>query len=58
MAPFHAALSRPPGHPLPGPPAHVTLYTQRFSKVISLPADADLRAMTARSVAIHELPIA
>lgn len=55
MAPFHAALSRLLAHPLPVPPAHVTLYTQGTSNGIGVPSDAALLAMTVRAVAAWEL---
>ncbi|WP_159016867.1 hypothetical protein [Cognatiluteimonas profundi] len=55
MAPFHAALSRLLGRPLPVPPAHVTLYTQGSAKGISVPGAADLQRLTVRAVAAAEL---
>jgi hypothetical protein len=56
MAPFHAALSRLLGRPLPVPPPHVTLYTQGSSKGIGVPSETELRALTVRAIAPRELP--
>jgi len=55
MTPFHAALARLLGHPLPVPPPHVTLYTQGSANGIGVASDADLRRMTVRPIDAAEL---
>ena len=58
MAPFHAALSRLLGRPLPVPPPHVTLYTQGSARGIAVPSAMDLQALRVREVTATELQAA
>lgn len=55
MAPFHAALARVLGQPLPVPPAHVTLYTQGGSTGIGVASETELQALRVRDVDATEL---
>lgn len=55
MVSFHAALSRLLGHPLPVPPAHVTLYTQGSAKGIGVASEAELQRLAVRGIEASEL---